>query len=65
MVDDSAVQAAEDELAILVDQLRANPPSGSILLSNSEDGALVAIWESDGTPCRVGPAKTVPLPPTE
>lgn len=57
-----AIEATQDEIDLLLGHLMANNADGAIRLSNDERGALVAEWTSHGSPTKLGPAVSKPLP---
>jgi hypothetical protein len=51
------IEVAADEIRILSDQLRANPPDDLVRVG-AVNGVLIAEWTCGGTTNKVGPSVT-------
>ena len=55
------IEVAADEIRVLADQLRANPPDDLVRVG-AVNGVLIAEWTCNGTMNRVGPSVTKNVP---
>ena len=61
MSNESMIEVAADEVRVLADQLRANPPDDLVRVG-AVNGVLIAEWTCSGTTNKVGPSVTKNLP---
>ena len=61
MSNESMIEVEADEIRVLADQLRANPPDDLVRVG-AVNGVLIAEWTCSGTTNKVGPSVTKNLP---
>jgi len=61
MSNESMIEVAADEIRVLADQLRANPPDDLVRVG-AVNGVLIAEWTCSGTTNKVGPSVTKTVP---
>ena len=61
MSNESTIEVAADEIRVLADQLRANPPDDLVRVG-AVNGVLIAEWTCNGTMNKVGPSVTKNVP---
>ena len=55
------IEVVADEIRVLADQLRANPPD-DLLRVGAVNGVLIAEWTCSGTTNKIGPSVTRNVP---
>lgn len=61
MSNESTIEVAADEIRVLADQLRANPPDDLVRVG-AVNGVLIAEWTCNETTNKVGPSVTKNVP---
>lgn len=61
MSNESMIEITADEIRVLADQLRANPPDDLVRVG-AVNGVLIAEWTCSWTTNKIGPSVTKNLP---